>query len=213
MMREVAGIQMGGNSNERKARLFILTAGRRLWEQLDAEVFRRAIEVAWRLTEGTATAEEAAQVCEDLRPILEEASSTDSWEVFHRVRVVYGLFRWPGAAARELITPLPCVAGVQPVRLLTPQETNACCDLLRDIFGDRGHPVSPDPAWLAWNDGTVVKLAKAIYRERRFENFPILADALEEAGCTDPDILGHCRQRKAGHVQGCFVVDALLGWA
>ncbi len=47
--------------------------------------------------------------------------------------------------------------------------------------------------WLAWNDGTIPKLAQAIYDERRFADMPLLADALEEAGCEDAAILGHCR--------------------
>jgi hypothetical protein len=56
----------------------------------------------------------------------------------------------------------------------------------------------------------VVKLAAAIYAERAFDRLPVLADALEDAGCTDAEILGHCR---AGgeHVRGCWVVDLVLG--
>lgn len=50
-----------------------------------------------------------------------------------------------------------------------------------------------DPAWLAWNDGTVARLAEAIAQEGNCDALLILADALEEAGCTDADILGHCR--------------------
>ena len=51
-------------------------------------------------------------------------------------------------------------------------------------------------------------MARVIYDERQFDGMPILADALEDAGCTDPDILNHCRQ--AGeHVRGCWVVDLM----
>ncbi len=67
-----------------------------------------------------------------------------------------------------------------------------------------------DAAWLAWNGGTVQKVAQSIYDERAFDRMPILADALEEAGCTNQDILGHCRQPRE-HVRGCWVVDLLLG--
>jgi ATP-dependent Clp protease ATP-binding subunit ClpA len=66
-----------------------------------------------------------------------------------------------------------------------------------------------DPSWLRWNDGTVVKIARVIDQERRWQELPILADALEEAGCTDQVILGHCRQ-PGEHSSGCWVIDLLL---
>jgi hypothetical protein len=44
---------------------------------------------------------------------------------------------------------------------------------------------------------------------RAFNRMPILGDALEEAGCTNPDILNHCRQ-PGEHVRGCWVVDLVL---
>jgi hypothetical protein len=67
-----------------------------------------------------------------------------------------------------------------------------------------------DPAWLKWNGGTVASLAKSIYDQRRFQDLPILADALEEAGCADAELLGHCR-RDGPHVPGCWAIDAILG--
>jgi hypothetical protein len=66
-----------------------------------------------------------------------------------------------------------------------------------------------DPLWLAWNDGTVVKLASDIYEERAFDRLPILADALEDAGCAHPDFLDHCRQ-PGEHARGCWPVDLVL---
>lgn len=67
-----------------------------------------------------------------------------------------------------------------------------------------------DLTWLAWNDGTVLKLIEMITRERQWANLPILADALEEAGCTNPTILNHCR-RPGEHGDRCWVIDLLLG--
>jgi hypothetical protein len=85
--------------------------------------------------------------------------------------------------------------------------------LLRCIFGNPFRPApSLAPAVLAWNGGTVPKLAAAIYEERAFDRLPILADALEDAGCTDADILGHCRGG-GEHVRDCWVVDLVLGKA
>ena len=84
--------------------------------------------------------------------------------------------------------------------------------LLRDVFGNPFRPTTLDPAGLAGNDGCAAKVAQAIYEERRFADLPVLADAMEEAGCADQRILGHCRSG-AEHVRGCWVVDAVLGRA
>jgi hypothetical protein len=56
----------------------------------------------------------------------------------------------------------------------------------------------------------VARLARGIYDDRAFDRLPILADALEDAGCHDTAILDHCRQ-PGPHVRGCWVVDLLLG--
>ena len=79
--------------------------------------------------------------------------------------------------------------------------------LLRDTFGNPFFPITLDPAWLT---PTVVSLAQSIYDERAFDRMPQLADALEQAGCADADVLGHCRLG-GPHVRGCWVVDLLLG--
>jgi hypothetical protein len=84
--------------------------------------------------------------------------------------------------------------------------------LLHEIFGNPFRPAALDPSWLAWHDGAVRKMARAIYDERRFADLPILADALEDAGCAEAAILAHCRE-PGEHVRGCWVVDLLLGKA
>jgi hypothetical protein len=77
-----------------------------------------------------------------------------------------------------------------------------------DLFGNpfRAPAITEDT--LRWNEGTVVKIAKGIYDEQAYERVPILADALEEAGCTDAEVLTHCRG-SGPHVRGCWVVDRL----
>ena len=82
--------------------------------------------------------------------------------------------------------------------------------LLRDIFGNPFRPTTLNPAWLTWNQGTVVQIAQHIYDERKFEDLPILSDALIDAGCDNPDIIAHCRA-PCPHVRGCWVLDLLLG--
>ena len=82
-------------------------------------------------------------------------------------------------------------------------------DWLRHLFGNPFRPVALDPRWLT---ETVVALAIGIYVERAFDRLPILADALEDAGCESRDVLDHCRG-PGPHVRGCWVVDLLLGKA
>jgi hypothetical protein len=89
---------------------------------------------------------------------------------------------------------------------LPPDELGAQADLLRDVVGNRFRPSTLDPTWLTPSVGA---LAAAIDAERVFDRLPILADALEEAGCTDEDVLDHCR-RPGVHALGCWVVDLLL---
>lgn len=81
------------------------------------------------------------------------------------------------------------------------------CQLLRDIFGNPFRPVMVSPVWQMAN---VLALAQAIYEDRAFDRMPILADALEDAGCTNQEVLGHCRG-PGPHVRGCWVLDLLLG--
>jgi hypothetical protein len=93
------------------------------------------------------------------------------------------------------------------------QEERAVCALIRDIMSNPFRP-SPilAPAWLAWQDGTVSRMARSIYEDEAFDRLPILGDALEDAGCTDASVLGHLRG--AGpHVRGCWAVDLILGKA
>ena len=81
------------------------------------------------------------------------------------------------------------------------------CDLLREIVGNPFRLVPTSPAWFT---STVVALATGIYADRASDRMPILADALQDAGCEDTDILSHCRGNDS-HVRGCWVVDLLLG--
>jgi hypothetical protein len=81
------------------------------------------------------------------------------------------------------------------------------CDLLRDILGNPFRPVIPFDK--TWRSPTARRLAQAIYEGRAFDRLPVLADALEEAGCDDAEVLGHCRGG-GEHVRGCWLVDLVL---
>jgi hypothetical protein len=88
------------------------------------------------------------------------------------------------------------------------------CQLLREVFGNPFRRFTPDPTWLS---ATLVSLAEAAYADRPLPDghldssrLPVLADALEDAGCNNAEILAHCRG-PGPHVRGCWIVDLLLG--
>ncbi|VTU01878.1 Uncharacterized protein (Fragment) OS=uncultured bacterium PE=4 SV=1 [Gemmataceae bacterium] len=62
-----------------------------------------------------------------------------------------------------------------------------------------------------WRTSTAVAIAQGMYESRNFAAMPILADALQDAGCEAEAILTHCRDPEQVHVRGCWVVDLVLG--
>src|SRR5262249_51835732 len=88
--------------------------------------------------------------------------------------------------------------------------TEAQCDLLRCIFGNPFHPSLPVlPKVLAWNGGTVQRIARSIYDDRAFDELPVLADALLHAGCDNEALVAHCKSEEL-HVKGCWAIDLIL---
>src|SRR5262249_17997472 len=81
------------------------------------------------------------------------------------------------------------------------------CGIVRDIFGNPFRRVTAKSAWLT---STVTALAREAYQTQNFSRMPILADALQDAGCEDAGVLAHCRG-PGPHVRGCWVVDLVLG--
>jgi len=117
------------------------------------------------------------------------------WDVEHVVGVCAADAQWACAVAGR-------VGGQpDPDPITTARAVQA--DFVRDIFGNHFRPVATDPAWLT---STVIALAHGIYDEKAFDRLPILADALQDAGCDNDDVLNHCRQ-PGEHVRGCWVVD------
>lgn len=80
-------------------------------------------------------------------------------------------------------------------------------DALRDALGN---PFAPVEWHDRWRTETVVALARGIHFDAAFDRLPILADALEEAGCDSPEVLAHC-PGPGPHARGCWVVDAARG--
>ena len=81
-------------------------------------------------------------------------------------------------------------------------------NLLREVIGN---PFRPTAILPEWKTSTVLSLARGIYEEKAFDRMPILADALQDAGCANEAILNHCWDEKTPHVRGCWVVDLILG--
>jgi hypothetical protein len=87
------------------------------------------------------------------------------------------------------------------------RERDACLRLLRCVAGNPFRPVVFSPEW---RTSTVVAIARGMYESRDFSAMPILADALQDAGCDNDDVLTHCRDQSQVHVRGCWVVDLVL---
>jgi len=177
-----------GKASERKLRLFSCACHFRVWDRIPNED-RRIILKLEQLADGQATYQELNRVYRKASGGIYDAPHFDDCE-----------------------TAL-CDAWSTADKSDDPDaEAVAQAALLQCIFGNPFRPVKLRRAWLTWNDSTIPKLAQAIYDQRAFDRLPILADALEEASCTNADILNHCRQ-PGEHVRGCWVVDAILGKA
>jgi hypothetical protein len=198
---------LSGKGSKRKKRLFACGCFRSLGSALEGGLvlLQKAVQLAEELAEGSMIQLQA----ETLLRSLSECHLYSSSNVLD-----------PLAIGESLICPDDKVDTVAQNaayfslcialhRKLSWRRANVC-DLLRCIFGNPFRPVAVGPSWLTWNDGTVVKIAQAIYYDRAFDRLPVLADALEEAGCHEPDILAHCRQ-PGEHVRGCWGVDLILG--
>ena len=92
--------------------------------------------------------------------------------------------------------------GIRP----SSDEQAAQADVVRDVIGNPFRREAIDPAWLPANDGAVTRIAEG----GAIADLPVLADALEDAGCTSRALLDHCRG-PGPHVAGCWVVDLVLG--
>lgn len=220
-------------ASERKLLLYGVACCRRVWQLLHDARSRQAIEVMERIADGEAEANErsaayAEALQTDRRQYVREHAAGKS-----AARAVCNLVSdEPSGVAlamtidNNVASPVchavseSLVVNVGSWEERQPyyhQEQHNHTHLLRDIFGNPFRPVTLAQTWLAWNDGTVRNLAQAIYDERALPSghldagrLAILADALEDAGCTSADILSHCRN-PGPHVRGCWAVDLLLG--
>jgi mannitol/fructose-specific phosphotransferase system IIA component (Ntr-type) len=192
-----------GLLTERKARLFGAACCRRLWDLLP-DGGHRAVEVVERQADGLAGREELDAARGAFTAVIGGASGPAS---LANAAVSYLLAKPGPDPAGYALDLSPWAAQAAGSRA---EELAAQADTLRCLFGTLPFRTAVQPAWLAFGDGVVAKLARGIHDERAFDRMPILADALEEAGCIDTDLLGHLRC-DGPHARGCHVLDALLG--
>ena len=192
----------------RKFRLFAVACCRRIWPLMPEQRSRQIVEVAERDADDVADPEELVEVLDAAPVDLEGIDATEAAAyaaVCDDVQSAAGLSADYAAAAADEVSfsPLPrkITWGTGGIA-----ERAAQAELLRCIFGNPFRPLTLNPSWVT---PTVTGLVETIYQERAFDLLPILADALEEAGCDNSDILHHCRGNTS-HARGCWVVDLLL---
>jgi hypothetical protein len=207
-----------GKASDRKMRLFAVACSRRIWHLVVDPRCRRSVEVAEAFADGSANEAE-------LKKAADEAFRT------RRGDQLSGLIAYTSALA--VTTPnfhvaLPyegaALAALQELpheeqlerRRVERKNRLGLSVLVRCIFGN---PFRPVALYLGWLTPTVKALAQAAYEERVLPSgeldlarLKILADALEEAGCSETAILDHLRG-PGPHVRGCWVVDLLTGRA
>jgi hypothetical protein len=190
----LAFLRATGSTRARPLRLFACACVRRVWGRLRDERSRRAVLVAEEYAEGLAGAGDL-QAAQEAAWLLWGTPATTAAADAARPDANETALE----AARHASWACPG-ARVAALRVQA--------DLLRDIWAN---PFRPAPAVEgAWRTATVLTLAQAIGRERQFGDLPVLADALEEAGCTTAEILSHLRG-PGPHVRGCWVLDLLTG--
>lgn len=199
--------------SERKLWLFACALCRPLLDGSLDERSRLAFDTAERFADGEATREELAQVAAaaiqseaDARAFARTTAGTSARE--------YGVGRvW----ATALLTSLAHSWEASWQLTYDPKWTAGCAfqsTLLRDIIGNPFHSLTLD---LTWRTSTVLALAEAAYENRALpagtldpQRLSVLADSLEESGCSDAEIVGHLRS-PGPHVRGCAIVDLILG--
>ena len=193
---------------DRQVGLFLMACCRRVEHLLPVPQLERVLHAGERFVEG----EIAASTLARWRSKVSESKYPQAgaiWTALWYLTSNRYLYH-PGRAIGLLIHE----ARPKPKRRATDLETRfeaELCDLLRDIVGNpfQARPAH-DPTWLTAAGGAVRRVATDIHEERRWTDLPILADALEDAGCADTVLLDPLRTRGL-HARGCWAPDVVLG--
>jgi hypothetical protein len=218
----------GRGVSDRKLRLSACACCRSMWDEFPHEGCRRAVIAAEDYADRLVSEEELGRAHEEISkwPVGDMDFTLvdhDEWAKVPANRAVMVAYMAAGNLGGEttaaglswLMQGTLTASEHTPGRLVefrssqgrAAQSDGEIVGLLRDIFGNPFRPVTFLPEW---HTSTVVALAQQMYDSRDFSAMPILADALQDAGCASDDILDHCRG--AGpHVRGCWVVDLVLG--
>jgi hypothetical protein len=192
----------------RKVRLFTCACCRPLLTQLQQEC-REAVEASRRYADGLVSYADllrAYNAASDFK-VREEQPARQG-----RQLAIMAAHREVWGAALELSPMLSARGGWATFGYTPVASDEEQIAFLRDIFGNPFRPVRVNPSWLAWDGGTVAKLALTVYDEEAFDRLPVLADALEDAGCADAQPLDHLRGPNS-HLRGCWALDLILGRA
>jgi len=208
---QVSLARLGDRLSDRKRRLFACACCRdlRMWPLLVEEESRRAIEVSEQFADGLCECHELEEARIASRLVAEAAvaiiDKSGVWIGRVRAKATAGMAASKVAeiALRpEEVADLVVTAMDEGISgKLQPRF------LLIEVAGNLWHSTDFSAEWLTTE---VVRLAQASYDSRCFDRMSELADALESAGCTNEDILAHCRGPYF-HVPGCWVVDLILG--
>jgi hypothetical protein len=207
-----------GEVGRRKLRLFACACLYRVWHLLPDGRSRAAVELADRYAE---VAAEWSQVPAARRDADEATRAADyaardaAGEAVAEAAVAAARALDPDGwyAARGSAYYARRAVALSAGDAAAGREAVQQCRLLRCVVSSPFHPPAPPAVdWLRWGGRTVLKLARAIYDEGRFEEVPVLADALEDAGCADAALLAHLRE-PGPHARGCWPVDLVLGLA
>jgi hypothetical protein len=193
----------------RKWRLFGVACCHRINHLLTDDRSHRALAIAERFADGEATAgelDEAFEAAFDVGAASAEQAEGNSTEFETARRDPVLSAAW---AASEVAHPDESADGVALASAdaaIPSVERNAQTALLRCLFGN---PFRPMTVLSSWRTSDALVVATGIYAYKSFDRTPILADALEDAGCADAELLGHLRG-PGPHVRGCWALDLLL---
>jgi hypothetical protein len=203
-----------GRVSDRKLRLFACACAEHVRELFTNEACLQAVATARRFADGEATREELTaagrRVWGYIRSAVGRTQSSINADGAASRTANDSAWEAAQGAAWETTKAL-ARAGGQPIweEALTAGRERVM-PLLREVFGDR--PLAPrgDPVRHPWVGPTAVRLAEAAYQEGVFDRLAVLADVLEEGGCTDAQLLGHLRG-PGPHARGCWPLDLILG--